>query len=693
MIQQAQSTECGLACVGMIAHYFGYQTNLLRLRQQFQTSLKGATLKDVMSIAHQLGLNGRALRLEIEEIHQLKRPCILHWDFNHFVVLKKVYKDKVVIHDPAHGVRTVKMADVSRYFTGVALELLPGSQFRKAEAKSGVSILGLMGNVLGAKSAFVQLLLVSMAIEVFGIALPFYMQWVMDHVLVSSDYDLLTLLGMGFMLAVFFEKTFMAVRSWITTWFSSLLSVQWSVNVCTHLLGLPMAYFETRHIGDIVSRFGSVNEIQKTLTHRFVASLIDGVMALVTLMILFLYSSYLSWFVVGILVLYTLIRTVFYRPFRQANEDYIVSNARTHSQLLESIRGAQAVKLNNKIEKRTADYTNILIEETNKGVAVERLNIVFGLAEGWVAGLGRIILIWLSAKQVLDGEFTAGMMMAFISFSDQFIHRATGFVGAIIEFRMLKLHGERLADIVLTEKEPHVLIEHHVPQDTVRNSIDEVPAIAVTDLSFQYAPNEPMLLEGCAFEVAAGESVAIVGPSGSGKTTLAKLLLGLLTPQSGTILIGGVDVKSMGMVAYRDMIGCVMQDDMLFSGSIAENISFFDETPDFDNIAAAAIAAQIHEDVMAMPMMYQTLVGDMGSSLSGGQIQRVLLARALYRKPKILILDESSSQLDIAKEALINQAIKEMAVTRIIIAHRLETIQIADRRLSLVGGKLIADGV
>ncbi len=692
MMQQAQSTECGLACVGMIAHYFGYKTDLLTLRKQFQTSLKGATLKDVMGVARALGLSTRALRLDMTDMNQLKLPCVLHWEFNHFVVLKKVYKDKIVIHDPAHGIRTVALAEVSKSFTGVALELMPGTEFKKAEAKQTVSIVGLVGSVMGIRSAFAQILLLSIALEVFGILMPFYMQWVMDHVLISADYDLLTLLGLGFILVVVFEKAIFAVRSWVTVWFSSLLSVQWSVNVCAHLLGLPMTYFETRHVGDIVSRFGAVDEIQNALTSRFVASLIDGVMSLITLVILFVYNVTLTWVAVGVVVFYTLARVAIYRPFKRANEDHIVTNARTQSQLLESIRGAQAIKLNNKIDKRTADYANVLVEETNKNIVVERLKIVFGLMDGLVSGLGRVILIWLAARQVLEGSFTAGMLMAFISFSDQFVNRAAGFVSTMIDLRMLKLHAERLADIVLTDKEAHLVTGDTWTDERVGTS-QTAPVIEVKGLSFQYAPNEPMLIKDCDFTIAAGESVALVAPSGCGKTTLVKLLLGLLKPNTGTISVDDVDITSIGMTKYRNMIGCVMQDDILFSGSIAENICFFDETPNLEHMIEAAQVAQIHDDIMAMPMVYQTLVGDMGSSLSGGQIQRVLLARALYRKPKILILDESSSQLDVAREKLINQAIKNLSVTRIIIAHRPETINTADRILRLAQGKVTSNTI
>ncbi|KVV10024.1 ABC transporter [Burkholderia ubonensis] len=684
VILQTQAAECGLACVGMVAGYFGHDIDMMHLRQRFNTSLKGATLGDVMRIAQRLGLASRALRLELDELGQLRRPCILHWEMSHFVVLKRVERDHVVIHDPARGARKVPMDEVSRCFTGVALELLPTAGFERKRERESISMLQLIGSVLGVRSAFVQVLTLSIALELFGILMPFYMQWVMDHVLVSSDRDLLAMLGIGFAMVALFQTAITALRSWVVTWFSSLLSVQWSANVCAHLLRLPMTYFEQRHIGDVVSRFGAVGTIQNTLTSRFVGTLLDGVMAVVTLGMLFFYNRTLTWLVIALFVVYALLRALAYRPFRQANEDQIVYAARTQTQLLESIRGVQAIKLANKQDERVAIYANAMVETANKGIVIQRLSIGFSAVHGLVSSLGRVALIWLAARQVIEGSFSAGMLVAYISFADQFVGRGSGLIDALIEFRMLRLHGERLADIVLTEVEADMEGSvAHMPS-TQREA---PPAISVRNLRYRYAEGEPWVLDGCSFDIAAGESVAIIGPSGQGKTTLAKLLLGLLDPHEGTIAVDGVDIRHLGLQHYRDRIGCVMQDDILFAGSIADNICFFDLDPDLARIEEAARLAQIHDDIAAMPMGYQSLVGDMGSSLSGGQCQRVLLARALYRRPDILVLDEATSHLDVARELAINEAVSAMPITRILIAHRPETIRSAERALLLENGR------
>ncbi|VWD47735.1 toxin secretion ABC transporter ATP-binding protein [Burkholderia contaminans] len=684
MMLQTQAAECGLVCVGMVAGYFDHDIDLVSLRRRFSPSLKGATLNDVMLMASRLGLASRALRLDLDELGKLRRPCILHWDMNHFVVLKSVSRGKITIHDPARGVRDVPLADASRHFTGVALEMMPSPSFKPAQVRESISMARLVGSVTGIRVTLTQVLLLSAVLEVFGVVTPFYMQWVMDQVLVSADADLLTLLGVGFLLVVLFQNAVTALRSWVVTWFSSLLGVQWTANVCAHLFKLPLAYFEQRHIGDVVSRFDAIHTIQGTLTTQFVGALLDGVMAVITLAMLFVYSVTLTWLVLGLFIVYGVIRWISYRPFKQANEEQIVYDARAQSNLLESIRGVQAIKLANRQEARVATYANAVVEITNKHVVVQRLSIGFSTLQGMISGTGRVVLVWLAARQVLDGAFSAGMLVAFISFADQFMARGAGLIGTAIDFRMLRLHGERLADIVLTETEQDMESPAGI---RVPDANAPAPAIDVHGVSFRYAETEPWVLDNCSFSIAPGESVALAGPSGQGKTTMAKVLLGLLVPEHGTVTVDGIDIRKAGLSAYRERIGSVMQDDILFAGSIADNICFFETQPDHARIEEAARLAQIHDDIVATPMGYQSLVGDMGSSLSGGQCQRVLLARAFYRRPSILVLDEATSHLDVARERLINDAVSAMNITRIIIAHRPETIRSADRVIVLEQGR------
>jgi ATP-binding cassette subfamily B protein RaxB len=294
--------------------------------------------------------------------------------------------------------------------------------------------------------------------------------------------------------------------------------------------------------------------------------------------------------------------------------------------------------------------------------------------------MGRVVLVWIAAVQALEGNLSAGMLIAFIAYADQFITRAAALIDKGVDLRMLKLHAERLADVALAAPEP----------------IDELgwvgePAdasIELRNVSFRYAESEPWILKSCNLRVESGASIAIAGPSGSGKTTLAKIMLGLLDPDEGEVLFGGVPIRKLGLARYRAHVAAVMQDDQLFAGSIADNVCFFDPQPNWELIGAVASMAAIHTDIAAMPMGYQTLVGDMGSSLSGGQRQRVILARALYRRPKLVVLDEATSHLDTERERLVNIAIQQMKITRVVIAHRAETMSAVERVVAVRQGKI-----
>jgi ATP-binding cassette subfamily B protein RaxB len=675
MMLQTEAAECGVACLAMIASFHGHDVDLAGLRRKFSTSLKGATLAQVMGMAGKLGFTCRPLKLDLKELTQLKTPCVLHWDLNHFVVLKSVGKRGIVIHDPARGVRKLRMQEVSEHFTGVGLELSPAPDFALVSERQAVSLRALTGTVRGLLPALAQILLLALALEVFALAGPFYMQWVIDQVLVSADRDLLTLLGIGFIGIAIFSAIITAARSWAVTWLGATLNVQWASNLFSHLMHLPLDWFEKRHVGDVVSRFSSIQTIQRTLTTQFIGSLLDGLMSVVTLVVMAFYSIWLTVLVVSLFVTYGLIRWVFFNPLRRSNEEQIIYGARQQSELLESIRGAMPIKLANKQDERLGRYANATVATVNRDIGIQRLSIAFSLGNQLLFGIGRVAIIWLAAALTLQGKFSAGMLIAFIAYADQFIGRAAGLIDNWTDFRMLKLHAERVADIALVAPE-------QAASTALDGSIREAN-VELQNVSFRYAESDPWILRHCNLRIEAGESLAITGPSGCGKTTLAKILLGLLDPTEGEVQFGGVDIRKLGLSTYRQWVAAVMQDDQLFAGSIADNISFFDSEASMECIVAAGRMAAIHESITKMPMGYQSLVGDMGSSLSGGQKQRVIFARALYRQPKLLVLDEATSHLDAKCEKSIIESIKNLNVTRIIIAHREETIRGASSILDL----------
>lgn len=676
VILQTEAAECGLACLAMAAGFHGYDVDLLTLRRKYPTSLRGATLANLMQVAVRLDLAPRPLRLELEHLPMLKLPAILHWNMSHFVVLKAVKRGKLVVHDPAHGECVFSLDEFSKRFTGVALELTPTQSFKPQTERQTLSPWRLWGHATGIKSILTQIFIFSLALELFAILMPFFMQLVVDQVLVSNDYNLLTVLGIGFLLLALVNVAVTALRSWVLVYLRTHLDFQMVNNLFGHLIRLPLNFFQKRHIGDIVSRFNSLKIIQQTLTNDFIEAVVDGILVFATLVVMFVYSRLLTIAVLAIVATYALIRHSLYKPLQRTTEEQIVRQAKSQTNFLETVRGAQSIKVFGREMSRQAVYQNLLADSLNAQVRVSKLSIAFTTINGALFGIGNIAIIWLGARAVLAGGFSVGMLFAFVAYKGQFTAKAAGLIEKYISYRMLALHGERVADIALTEPEENV--------DGLL-AVDFAPAgaISVEDLSFRYDENEPPVLENISLTVDAGESVAIVGPSGCGKTTLVKLMLGLLLPTEGSVLLDGIDIRRVGLGEYRKLTGAVMQEDQLFAGAISDNIAFFDPALDQRRVEECAKLAAVHADIMAMPMAYNTLIGDMGTVLSGGQKQRVLLARALYRQPKILFLDEATSHLDVARERLVNEAIGKLNITRVIVAHRPETIRMADRVIDL----------
>jgi len=680
LLLQTEATECGLACLGMVASFHGHRTDMATLRRQFSVSLKGATLADLIQIASRMQLASRPLRLDMQHLRQLKLPCILHWNMNHFVVLKEVNARSVVIHDPGFGIRALSLAEVSAAFTGFALELWPNPEFRPRDEKQRVSLRSLMGQVHGLRRSLGQVLLLALALEVFTVVSPFFLQWIVDNVIVSADRDLLVTLALGFGLLALMQQAVAWSRSWVLIYLGTTLNVQWRANILTHMLRLPVQYYEKRHVGDVVSRVGAVDQIQHTLTSSFLEALLDGAMTIVIVTMMLVYSPLLSSIALLAMLLYAIGRWIGYGPLRNATEEQIVHAAKQQSHLLETIRGVKVIKLFQRQDERRSSWLSLLIDQINADLRTQKLQLLFKTLNGVLFGLENVIILWLGARLVLDGHFTVGVLLAFVAYKTQFATRVAALIDKGFEIKMLQLYGERLADIVLAEPEPSTAAS------LGGDGALPAPTVEMRGLRYRYSDTEPYVLNGVDLKIEAGESVAIVGPSGCGKSTLLNVLLGILPPSEGEVLIGGVNMRTLGPDSVRRMVGTVLQDDVLFAGSIAENISFFAATPDREWIAECARMASVSADIEAMPMGYNTMVGDMGTVMSGGQKQRVLLARALYRRPKILLLDEATSHLDVRREQEVNQAIGALRITRIIIAHRPETIASAGRVIELRDG-------
>jgi ATP-binding cassette subfamily B protein RaxB len=676
LVLQSEAAECGLACLAMIAGRYGHRVDLPALRQRFSLSLRGATLHDLVGMASDMRLATRALRAELPHLRRVRLPCILHWDHNHFVVLTRAGRRRIVILDPAVGRRYVPLEEADNRFTGVVLELWPIEGFERKTERARVRIWELLRRSDGFAAAAAQVLAISLVLEAIGLIIPIGFQLVLDDVVVSGDRDLLALIALGIGLALAFRTLLDLVRSWAMLAASSTLTLFWKMSLFSHLLRLPLSYFERRHAGDVASRFISIDKIQQTLSTSSISPVVDGAMGFVFLAMMWLYDTWLALLAVGTTGVYALVRSLAYRLYRRANEEAVVYAAHENSHFLESLRGMASIKALAIGDRRQGVWNNYLVDRVGAELRVMKIDMIFTIVSTFLFALDRILIIFFGARAVLGGTLSVGMLVAFLAYKDQFSQRVGKCLDTIVKFGTLTVHGERIADIALAEPEQS---ESSHPVASPLTIVDRKSGLSARGISFRYSDNEPRVIADFELDVAPGECVAIAGPSGAGKTTLLKIFAGLLRPTAGMVLIDDVPLQAIGLEAYRARIGCVLQDDRLFAGSICQNIAAFSPSPDLERVQQVAKFAAIHEEITRMSMGYETLVGDMGSSLSGGQMQRIVMARALYRNPRILLLDEATSHLDEENERAINEAIRRLTISRIIVAHRRSTLDMADR--------------
>ena len=682
LARQTEIAECGLACLTMVANYHGLDVDLGTMRRRFTPSMRGAALRSLIGQADKLGLTPRAVKLPLEQLANLHLPAVLHWDMNHYVVLESVRDDKALIHNPASGSRWMPMTEVSDHFTGVALELRPSDNFETGSHRERLKLSQLWRRASGMKRALAQVLVLTLVLQAFVLASPYYMQIAIDNALPALDHDLLVVLALGFGLFTIINAGATLLRAFVLLVAGTTLGYSLAANVARRLFRLPIDWFERRHTGDILSRFQSIGPIQTLLTQGAVAGVVDGCMAVLTLALMFWYSAELALIAIVAFALYAITRLISFSFEREAREGSLITHGKEQTILIETLRGMTTLRLFGRETLRHALWQSRLTDAVNADVRVSRIGIWQSTANTLIFGVENILTIWLAVRMVMDGSgFSVGMVFAYLSYKNQFVQKAASLIDQGIALRMLGLHLERLSDIALSDEDK-----------SFGRSIDIETSlkgkIELRDVFYRYSPSDPLVLDGVNLTVEPGEHVAITGPSGGGKSTLVKLLLGLVEPEAGEVLVDGLPMERFGYKSFHSQIAAVLQEDSLFCGTLTDNIALFDDQVDMQRVMAAAAAASIHEDIARMPMQYETLVGDMGSTLSGGQKQRVLLARALYRQPKILVMDEGTAHLDAAHEQAVNSAIATMGITRIIIAHRRETIEIAERVLVMAGGKL-----
>ncbi|ENO9780574.1 peptidase domain-containing ABC transporter, partial [Acinetobacter baumannii] len=587
VILQTESSECGLACLAMISSYYGHYETIFTLRQKYSVSIKGSSLSDLIKIAGKINLNSRPLRLEMDELSKLRLPCIIHINMDHFVVLVSVNK-KIEVIDPSLGKRFYSIDEFSDIFTGIALEIWPNSKFEKNEKKEIFNFFHLLHDLKSLLPSFSYILILAVVLEILGLVSPLYMQFVLDNVIPEGDRQLLLTLTIAFFMLMIFNIIITTTQTLIGMFVSTTLNVQWKSNVLNHLVNIPNEYFFKRHLGDIISRFNSIDPIQSTLTSTFIITLLNACLAIFTLCLMFYFSAQLALITLIAMVLYLLLKIITYLPLRSLAEKGIILGASQNSYLMETIRGIRAIKQYNKQDERSNNWLSLFVNQTNNSLSSQKLSVIISIINKFIFGVENLLIIWFGANLVIDKTFTIGFLTAFIAYKTQFSTRFSSLIDSYFQIKMLSLHGERLSDIVLTDQEDVTAFE------LTPNVKQEIKGqIKAENISFKYGDFEAEIIQGLNLTIEAGQSIALTGPSGCGKTTFLNLLNASLKPTSGEIFLDNIPFSQLGTKNLRSLIACVDQNDTLFAGNIIENISFFDSNVKLEWVERCAEMAGI----------------------------------------------------------------------------------------------------
>lgn len=680
IILQSEASECGLACLAMILSSYGRPCNLRSLREAFSTSPRGVTLRRLIDIASKVGLVARPLRVELEYIPQLRLPCLLHWGLLHCVVLVATKGDTYIVHDPAFGRRAVGKNEFSRSLTGIAVEFDSTEAPLPIGSASRLTWRAFFRKARSARAEISAILSFAILLELLQILAPFYLQWTVDWVLGPGDASMRDALLLVFLAILLAQTGTSFLRSVALLRVGARVHLAWLTDLFAHALRLPLSFFERRYLGDLMGRFEGISYIQRSITGGFLEMLLDGIMSLGLLAIMYAFSVKLALASTAAIGCALLVRLALLDRLRESLRAHEALHATQQGYFLETIRSLQSIKLFCAEGLRLAQWANLVTRSQNRHLRAERIQSLFRLSNLLIFGAERLFVIWYATRLVELRSMSLGMLFSYVTYRELLAGRVMSLLDRYVEAKTVEIHLDRLSDIALAEPEPEGAGESL--------ALGGGPLrIDFTNVWFRYSEDDPWILKGVSGSVIGHTTTAIIGPSGCGKSTLLKIMQGLLRPTKGSVNVNGVPVAD-AMQSYRRLIGSVNQGDELFMGTIAENIAFFDAPLDLERVQLAACQAYIDADIRAMPMQYNTIITDAGSSLSGGQKQRLLLARALYKQPHALFLDEATSHLDTATEQSILTLVGQLPLTRIIVAHRPETIAACNRTLCLQDGIL-----
>lgn len=686
VIHQMSALECGAACLSMILSYHGRKTKVADCRNDLDVGRDGLSALTIAKAARNHGLRVSAYSINPQDFKFVQLPAIVHWNFNHFVVLEKWSPGKVVVVDPAVGRLSLTAAEFDAGFTGVVLMFEPGVHFeRTSTPKQALWRRYLVKYVLKSpKLLLLQIIGATLLLQGFGLAFPIFTKLLVDYVLPFQIRDVLTICGLGMVLLVVAQMVTSYTRATLLLFVQTRLDSQMMLDFFEHLLSLPFKFFQQRSSGDLLMRLSSNALIRELLTSQTLSLVLDGSLLIVYLIIIFTQAPAFGTIVlaIGILQVCLLIATT--RRVQTLTQSDLLAQSKSQSYLVEALTRIEAIKSAGAEERTLTHWSNLFFSQINISLKRGHLSILIDTGMMTLRLLSPLILVWFGAYSVLDGSMSLGTMLALNALAAAFLSPLSSLVSNGQRFQLVSSHLERVADVLDAEPEQ------------VNNGRYEVTALSghieLNNVSFRYDMNAPDVLKSVSLRIGAGQKVAIVGRTGSGKSTLGKLLLGLYAPTEGCITYDGVPLESMNCRALRSQFGVVLQDSLLFSGSVRQNIAFNDPALSLDQVKESARLAVIDDEIEKMPMGYETLVSEGNGGLAGGQRQRLSLARALAHEPVILLLDEATSHLDAITERRVDQNLSRLSSTRIVIAHRLSTIVNADLIVVLDHGRIVERG-
>lgn len=683
-MRQMAAAECGAACLAMILNYYGHATTIASVHERCGVGRDGLSARAIARAAHQYGLDVRAISVQENDLSDVPLPAIIHWELNHFVVLERWSSKRAEIVDPAAGRRRLSAAEFDEGFTGVLIMLSPGSPFKRQALQRSLTLWIYLRSLLHMRGVAAQILLASLLLQIFGLGLPFLTEVLVNSIIPTRATNLLLMLGIGMLLLLLTRAVTLLLRALLLIHLQTRVSVQMMLSFFEHLLSLSYRFFQARLIGDLLARAESNEAIRDLLTNRVLATMLDSSTVLVYFVVLLIQSPLIAGvtvvigaFQVGILLLTA-------SPIRRLTQRNLMAQGKAEGYLNETLSGIATLKAAGAEQRAFHRWKMLFTEQMNislrRSYFLSSISVVFDAMQF----LAPLLLLWLGALEVINGALPLGTMLAINALASQFLTPLSSLATSGQQFQIAQAHFERIADVMEAEPEQNPRNAYIFPKLTGH--------IELSDVSFQYSPNTPPALHNLQVRIRAGQKVAIIGKSGSGKSTLGKLFIGLLSPTKGDIFFDDIPLSALNYHQVRRQFGVVLQDSFIFSGSIRENIALNNPGMSLSTIIEAAQMAGIHEEIIKMPMKYETLVAEGGSALSGGQRQRLALARALANNPKILLLDEATSALDVVTERAVEEHLRKLSCTSIVIAHRLSTIYDADLILVLDEGRIVAQG-